>query len=625
MMLEELETLLGRGEFLKLGTACDALLQRDPNTPLIRHVRGLLNLWSGEFEAAQPLLSPEITRELQSRQSGDNVAALLGSARSLREAKQTQLAFPLLIRCLLNSAQHPEALREMAECLLSEGRHREAAGFFRALSRLDPENPEVTFKLGMALLCAKAPAAAIPPLHKAAAMNPGWFLPWRALAMAFIQNSQHAAAAQALQICTQLAPDDPVSLSQKLFSLHYCPAAFQGELSSAYESFATQFSPPLPRPPLRLRDGERIRIGYVSADFREHPVSFFIEPLLAHHDPHAFEVFLYSNNAQEDAITQHLRSLAPHWRNTEGLSDAEWVEQIQRDAIHVLVDLSGHTAMNRLPGFGRRPAPLQITMIGTMLSTGMSAMDYRVTCAFLDPEGAAAYGSEAPMRLEAGAVVFQPPVQSPEVAPAPAGLGRPFTFASLNDPAKITEETLVVWAKILQLAPHTRLLLVRRPGNPTKQILEQLGISGERIIERDYQPLLRFLKMFEEVDLALDPFPYNGLTVTLQSCWMGVPPVTLLGDTPPSRAAGMILDRMGLDWFIAKSLPDYVQKAVHLAQNPAPLAELRLSLRERTLCAWGDAQKYTREFEDRVRGALSILRDAGNGVLPQDAVTCKGD
>ena len=610
-MLEELETLLGSGQFLRLKTACNALLQKDPNTRLIRHVLGLLTLWSGEFEAAQPLLSPEITRELRSQLAGADLAALLESARKLREAKQAPQAFPLLVHCLLYSAENPEALRETAECLLSEGRNLEAAGFFRALCRIEPENPDATFQLGMALLCAKAPAEAIPVLHKAVTMNPAWFLPWRTLAMAFLQNSQHAAAVQALQICTQLAPGDSVSLSQKLFSLHYCPQALQGEMAVAYQSFATQFSPPLPRPPLQLQAGERIRIGYVSGDFREHPVSFFIEPLLARHDNAAFEVFLYSNNTQEDAITHHLRSLAPHWRNTAGLSDAEWMAQIQSDAIHVLVDLSGHTAMNRLTGFGQRPAPLQITMIGTMLSTGMPAMDYRVTSAYLDPEGAPAYGSEAPLRLEAGAVVFQPPAQAPEVAPAPVSLGHPFTFASLNDPAKITEETLIVWAKILQLAPHSRLLLVRRPGNPTKQILEQLGIAGERIIERDYQPLLHFLKMFEEVDLALDPFPYNGLTVTVQSCWMGVPPLTLLGDTPPSRAAGMILDRMGLDEFIAKSIPEYVRKAVSLAQNPASLAELRRSLRERTRSAWGDAQKYTREFEDSVRVALARLRDAG--------------
>ena len=608
-MREKIESLLASGDFLKLKTACETLLKTESEGPLIRHVLGLLLLWSGEFEGAESLISPQITQAIRLQDTSLDVDTLVSEASKLRSEGKSSAAVFFLIKGLLGAPLHPGAISEMAESLGAEGRHIEAAGFFRTLSRLQPDNVDAVYRWGTSLLCASAPALAAPVLHKATTMKPTWHLPWRCLAMALLQDSQHVAATQALRVCMQLAPNDSVSLSQQIFSLHYCPESLQRELPGAYRAYAERFCPPTPPTPLRLEKGERIRIGYVSGDFKHHPVAFFFEPLLAHHDTQSFETFAYSNLQKRDSTTERLQSLSQNWRETVGLSNDAFVEMVRRDGIHVLVDLSGHTPMNRLLAFAKRPAPIQITMIGAMMSTGVPAIDYRITDSFLDPEGTMGYGTECPLRMRMGPVVFLPPAYAPDVAEAPVLAGHPFTFASLNDPAKVTDETLSVWAEILLKAPDSRLCFVRRKGNLMKKRLENLGVPEGRLIEKDYRPLPQFLKMLEEVDLALDPFPYNGLTVTLQSCWMGVPPLTLMGSTPPSRAAAMVLSKMGLPEFITYSKEEYVNRAVAFALDPSPLAKLRRTLRELTFVTWCNAEAYAREFEDKIR--MTVAKHLG--------------
>ena len=604
-MTAELEKLLASSRFTQLKTACEAALVKDPRAVFTRHVFGLLSLWDGDIEAAPEYLSPAITASIEAEGKEREPGTQENLARELITSKQPDKALPLVVRRLLRTPLDPTALGQAAECLRLQGRHRESAGFLKTLSRLQPADPQTFYRLGMALLCDRAPADAIPSLRKAVELSPDSHLSWRGLAMALLQDSQHEAAVDALKVCIQLQPADLLSISQQIFSLHYCPPRLQADLPGAYRLFAGQL-PAVPPRPLRLGPDEKIRIGYVSGDFKEHPVSFFLLPLLASHDTDAFEVFCYSNNAAKDSTTDKIQARAHHWREVWQLSNEAFFEQVRKDGIHVLIDLSGHTPMNRLPVFARRPAPVQITMIGAMLSTGLGSIDFRVTDEFLDPAGGEPHGVETPMRLKNGAVVFSPPEDAPDVSPQPCEFGAPFTFASLNDPAKITDETLALWAEILKEVPASRLLLVRRPGNGLKRKLSALGVSEERILERDYQPLREFLKMHDAVDLALDPFPYNGLTVTLQGCWMGVAAVTLLGTTPCSRAAGMIFSKMGLEEFVARTQEEYVRRAVEFARQPQRLARVRSSLRARTLAAWCDGAAYTREFEEQLRNAVAV-------------------
>jgi tetratricopeptide (TPR) repeat protein len=603
-MIAELEKLFANNRFTQLKAACKAALTRDPRAVFTRHVFGLLSSWDGNIEAASEYLSPAITASIQAEGNDCGAEAQESFVWELITSKQPDKALPLVIRRLLHAPLNATALGQAAECLRLQGRHRESAGFLKTLSRLQPEDSETFYRLGMAFVCDRAPADALPFLRKSVELNPDSHLSWRCLAMALLQDSQHEAAVGALEVCIRLQPHNLLSISQQIFSLHYCPPHLQAGLPSAYRLYAGQL-PEIPPHALRFCSTEKIRIGYVSGDLREHPVSFFLQPLLASHDTAAFEVFCYSNNAAKDAITDKIRACAGQWREIWQLSNEAFFEQVRKDGIHVLIDLSGHTPMNRLPVFAQRPAPVQITMIGAMLSTGLRSIDFRVTDAFLDPAGGEPHGVETPMRLKSGAVVFSPPEDAPEVSRQPCESGAPFTFASLNDPAKITDETLALWADILREVPAARLLLVRRPGNGLKRKLGALGVSEERILEKDYQPLHEFLKMHGLVDLALDPFPYNGLTVTLQGCWMGVAAVTLLGEAPPSRAAGMIFSKMGLDEFITRTPEEYVRRAVEFARDPQRLARIRSVLRDLTLAAWCDKTAYTREFEEQLRKALA--------------------
>jgi protein O-GlcNAc transferase len=613
-MLDQLEKLLSGGQFLKVRSACEAILSKDPSGPLTRHVLGLIKIWSGEIEFGERMLCPSIQQQLLTGGFTTDFTQLVDEAHKMRELKKVDAAIELLIRCLVLSPMNSSAQIEMGICLQKQSRHLEAEGFFRAAFALDTESSAAAFGIGMSLLFTGRPADASPFLLKSVELQPDSGARWRQLATSLIQNSQHSASAKALEVCVQLSPNDPVSLSQQIFSLHYCPTRLQGPLADAYQQYAQNFCISGRSENRTISEGKKLRLGYVSADLKEHPVSFFLEPLLREHDRARFKLFAYNTGFKSDATTERFRALFDHWNETTDLTDDQLFETVTRDKIDVLVDLSGHSPNNRLRVFGKRAAPLQITMIGAMMTTGVPAMDFRVTDEFLDPENSQEdppenfpYGTEKPMRMRAGAVVFSPPAAAEEVAPSPVALGNPFTFGSLNDPAKITDETLAIWAEILHLAPNSRILLVRRPGNPMKETLKGYGIANERIIERDYLPLPQFLKLIGEVDLALDPFPYNGLTVTMQSCWMGVPPLTLVGRTPPARAAAMILSRIGVDDFIATSPAEYIKKAVQHAHDHCRLISIRPILRELTRIAWCDAWNYAREFEHHILTALNRL------------------
>jgi predicted O-linked N-acetylglucosamine transferase (SPINDLY family) len=344
--------------------------------------------------------------------------------------------------------------------------------------------------------------------------------------------------------------------------------------------------------------GRRIRLGYVSGDFRNHSVAFFFEPLLQQHDRKKFEVFCYMTRAESDAVTERLRRSAEHWREVTHLGAADFARQVRADGIDILVDLSSHTAENRLLAFAYRPAPVQITMIGLMQTTGLRSMDYRITDALLDPPGESeAFNSEKLWRLESGPSVFSPPVDSPEPNPLPASTGAKLVLACTNDLEKITPPVRALWARVLAALPEARFLFFGRPGNRLGSELAGLGIAAERVLELERRPLPEFLAAHHRIDLALDPFPYNGLTVTLLSAWMGVPCVTLEGKSPPERAAGSLLRRVGLPEFVAQSEEEYLEKVVALASDLPRLTQVRRTLRNRvreTLC---NAPRHVAELE----------------------------
>jgi predicted O-linked N-acetylglucosamine transferase (SPINDLY family) len=352
----------------------------------------------------------------------------------------------------------------------------------------------------------------------------------------------------------------------------------------------------------------RLRVGYVSPGFREHPVTFFLWPALEHHDRERFEVILYSDVTHEDEYTEQLRALADGWRKIVGMDDDELARAIRDDAIDILVDLSGHTLRNRLLAFARRPAPVQVNWLGFPCTTGMTAMDYRITDPWCDPPGLTeALNSETLVRLPHVYMAWRPPLRSPAVAPLPALAAGRVTFGFFHGCYKITPRMVALWARILHGVAGSRLVVLAVDGQIAATRLRDAfaahGIAAERL---ELLPLLEidaFLATFARVDIALDPFPYHGATTTCFCLWMGLPVVALAGTTHASRADLSLLTNVGLPQFATDDPDRYVDIACGLAASLDALADLRSRLRGMMLASpVTDGRAHTRELEEAYRG-----------------------
>lgn len=403
----------------------------------------------------------------------------------------------------------------------------------------------------------------------------------------------------------RLFPQVTVHFSNYLQSLHYDPAGSPEQIHAEHAAWGRSLEAAIPADPHHRNDrspDRRLRIGYVSADFRGHPVGHNLLPLFRHHDHAQFEIHCYSDTRSGDEMTTRLRQHADAWRDTVGLPDAELAARIAQDQIDVLVDLATHSAGTRLGMFVRKPAPLQVTWMAYPGSSGLTRMDYRFTDPVLDPPGATDhFYTEQSIRLETF-WCFEPPADSPAVRPLPAEKNGYVTFGCLNNFAKVNDALLELWREILEAVPDSRMVLRLPKGKITARVREKLGVDPARITGLPAESRLKYLSYYHRIDLALDPFPYTGHTTTLDGLWMGVPVVTLAGPTIASRGSLSILSNLGLTELAVKSKSDYVALAVALAQDPSRLRELRAGLRgrlERSVLM--DANRFARQAEAAYR------------------------
>ncbi len=334
---------------------------------------------------------------------------------------------------------------------------------------------------------------------------------------------------------------------------------------------------------------QKLRIGYVSPDFRNHAVAFFIENLLEHHNKNQFELFAYSDVSIPDMVTTRLQEYFDAWRDVSTVSDAELFQLIVQDGIDILVDLAGHSAHNRLMVFCKKPAPVQISYLGYPNTTGLPTIDYRITDQWSDPPGQTdRWHTETLIRLNTGFLCYKPPLYAPEVASLPFLKNPTVTFGSFNNMPKINDEVVKTWSIILKRVSNSCLILKNKIfADPviqsyTKQRFEKCGIDPDRItlhafIEKDEEAL----DLYNRIDIALDTFPYNGTTTTCEALWMGAPVVTLIGESHVARVSYSILNQIGLPELAASTIEDYIELAVSLANNPRQLAEIRKQLRSR--------------------------------------------
>jgi predicted O-linked N-acetylglucosamine transferase (SPINDLY family) len=506
-----------------------------------------------------------------------------------------------------------EAYSNLGNTLTDLGQFDQAIAAQRAAIALKPDAAELHYNLGNALKAQSRLGDAASAYRHAIGLNPDYADAYANLGIVLMEQGRLDDAAAAYAQATALKPDDAVAFSNLLVCLNYDDSQTSDRLFAAHREWDDRYGAPAPRPRGYANDrapGRRLKVGYVSPDFRAHSVAYFLTPLLENHSKQAVEVFCYAGVIRPDAVTAQLRGLADHWLSTVAMPDDALAERISADGIDILVDLAGHTAHNRLQVFARKPAPVQATWLGYPNTTGLSAIDYRPVDEVTDPRGTTdAFASETLLRLSGGMLCYGGSKDAPAAAPPPCQKSGVITFGSFNNPSKLSAVTLDVWGRLLTRLPDARLLL---KGKPFADVgardyllarLAERGVAAQRVRLVAWLPdTASHLALYEQIDIALDPFPYNGTTTTCEALWMGVPVVTLRGERHAARVGASLLGQAGLSELIASSAGDYVAIASALAADPERLAGLRSSLRRRVMASpLCDGSGFARQMEDAFR------------------------
>ena len=408
------------------------------------------------------------------------------------------------------------------------------------------------------------------------------------LATVLFEQARVAEAIAAVRESLALQPDNPAAHSALLRMLSYSDTSDPADVFREHRAWAARHAAALEAaaPPHRNdRDSaRRLRIGFVSPYIHKHAVTFFLESVIEHHDRAQLEIFLYADVARPDDYSERLKAHGAQWRTTIDLDHARLASLVREDAIDILVDLSGHTANNRLLAFARKPAPVQANWLGFPSTTGMPSMGYRITDAWCDPPGMTEHlNSETLVRLPGIYMAWRPPDGTPAVAPLPALKNGYVTFGTFHSAFKISPAIAAWWARILERVPGSRLRVMAVSGvSAERHMREMFERCGVRAHQLEILPRLSFddyLAAYAQVDIALDTFPYHGATTTCFSLWMGLPVVVLEGTSHASRADVSMLNNVGLPQLIGKTGDEYVDIAARLAEDLPKLAELRANLR----------------------------------------------
>jgi predicted O-linked N-acetylglucosamine transferase (SPINDLY family) len=481
-----------------------------------------------------------------------------------------------------------KALYSLGIVLYEQGQIHDAIASLEKAIHLQPDLPDPYNQLGIVLSSQYQLQQAAVALQTALALKPSFIEAYNNLGLVLQKQGLISDAIECYRKALDIQPDFQIARSNLLLAMQYRSEVTLADIFTE----AQQWGMAVHQSPVtysNIRDIERrLRIGYVSPDFRVHSVAYFAEPILAHHDRSAFEVFCYAQVSKPDSTTKRLQSIAEHWRSTVGMSDAQLIEQIQSDQIDILIDLAGHMMGNRLSAFTYKPAPVQITYLGYPSTTGLSQINYRLTDAWSDPISHGNFGySEELIRLPQCFLCYQAPQNASNVGSLPALKSGRVTFGSFNNLAKITADAIALWSQILRALPTAQLFLKNRSFNDALTQHRYLQLFAEHGIERDrlqfvgYVPAQEHFSSYNHVDISLDTFPYNGTTTTCEALWMGVPVITLAGSNHVGRVGVSLLSAIGLEDWIEDTPETYVVTAIELASDMNRLSHLRATLRSR--------------------------------------------
>jgi len=641
MTLAPYETALTHfesGRHAEAERACHNALAYMPGNPAVLHLLSRIRLGAGDADEAVVLLreacavgtqTPEalicLGRALASLDCRAEAEAVYRAALRLdRNATEAYYHLAVLFEVcgdpeaallayretLALAPDHVGAHCRLGSLLLGLGQPAQSLASYNRALEIDPESAEAYVGLGRLLQRVERIADAEAHFRWALELDPDHAGAHYGLSGVFFYRGQLDQVRCSCRRAIELRPRDPALTSGFIFSLNYDPDVTTQEIYTAHLHWAKTYAPA----PLRLRFSNdrtterRLRVGYVSGDFREHAVNHFLEPTLAAHDHEAVEVFCYSNNSSDDELTSRLRRLVDKWIPIAKYSDRQAADCIYQDGIDILVDLSGHTSRNRLELFALKPAPVQVSWLGYLNTTGLRTIDYRITDAIADPPGEAdRFYSERLFQLDRCHVCFRPREAQEPVPGLPALRENHVTFGCLHNTCKVSSSVVEAWSKTLHAAPGSRLVFTasrtrdRSIQKHYTDLFAATGIAPERI---GFSPAERidYSAVAEHIDIALDPFPYNGSTTTCETLWSGIPLVTLRGKRHAGRVSASILSTIGLGDLIAEDIAQYIAIAAGLAGDLLKLETLRSEMRARIQASpLHDERGFSRTLEEAYR------------------------
>lgn len=617
--LERLATLLAQGRLQELGDAAHVLTREYPDDGRAWQFLGVSYLARNLDRQALPML----TRASELIAGDASVWDNLGLAyHRLKEFSQADTCFRrsssiqwnqlgVWINWSANSlaAGNPVAAQQQAANALQLSPNSAAAWLnlgnaLAELNRLDDAEQafrnalglqsgygEAELSLGMLLDARGRPVDALKQFESALAHLPG---DWRVYAnlgkvYASLGDSLWATNCYRKALASNAAAVEVYS--GLLFLRLYDETADHAAVFKDHRTYGRRLEqtsrPAWPRHANSKNANRRLKVGFVSGDLRAHPVAYFFEPFVEALNRTELEVFLYANNRVEDAVSDQLRRSADHWVQVAQLSDDQLMARILADQIDILVDLAGHSSYNRLPLFARKPAPVQVSWLGYPGTTGLTTVDYRPIYAIADPDRALASQFTERLVYLPCLPTFRHPLDAPEIAALPAQSRGYVTFGSFNRADKLGDKVIRIWSQILKQLPKARLFVGAVDSDAAARSLAQRfageGIAKDRVDLRPRLALKAYLDLHREIDILLDPFPFSGLTTSEHAVWMGVPVLTLAGQTLVSRQGLVVMGGLGLDEWVARDCGEYVSKAVRFSTDLARLADLRFGMRSRVL------------------------------------------
>jgi protein O-GlcNAc transferase len=605
-VISRLLRLLRRDRFSEPGAA-EALRRKAVSAQQLIQ-QGQVAEAQGQFSAAEGMYGQAIAIDETSAVAHVNLGNALNSNGRVAEA------IAAYERAIALDSAYASAHYNLGLALLPNGGYSaRVESLFLEAVRLRDAFPQAWVALGLAMEGRGHLTGAVASYRKAVQVEPSFVGAYSNLGSALQEMGEHDAAIAALRQALDLDPAFIDAHTNLLFTLNYHPEMSAQDVYLAYCDFDERLGRP-ERTCWRKHSNSvdadrRLKVGYVSPDFRQHSVRHFLEPLLAHHDKRLVEVFAYAEVSLEDATTARYRKFVDHWVPTVGLSDEALAERIRADGIDILVDLAGHTTNNRLLAFARKPAPVSMSWLGFGYTTGLSAIDYFLTDGVNAPEGSEDLFAEQPWRLATPGYVYRPAEGMGHVSALPAHDRGHVTFGTLTRSVRINHRSVRVWSQILHRVPGARLVVDSmnyRDARMCATLLDKFsahGIGPERLEIGFHSPPWDVLR---GMDIGLDCFPHNSGTTLFESLFMGVPFITLAGRPSVGRLGSSILQGVGHPEWIARSEDEYVALAVALASDLSALAALRAGLRAKMQAsALMDEPGFARRVEVAYRQMFS--------------------